>query len=221
MNGAPTIHRRSLLSTAAILASVGVPTASARAETWHNVDIGNSLPTLAFTMMRATDGKKVSEANYKGKVVLLYFGYTYCPDVCPLTLSNVGQVLTALGPLATQIKVLFVTVDPNRDDLATLKTYTASFGPQVDGLRGTPDELAALARRYRIGYSAEPATKDHPYEVTHSAAIYAFDATGNARLLIPSLSSNNPDIDGTVADLRQLTAPAQGSGWLAWFRRLI
>jgi protein SCO1/2 len=208
-----------LVAITSITASFAAP--GVQAQAWHNVDISNSLPTLAFTITRATDGKTVSEADYKGKVVLLYFGYTDCPDVCPLTLSNVGQVLTALGALATQVKVLFVTVDPNRDDLATLRTYTASFGPQVDGMRGTPDQLARLARRYRIGYSVEPATKDHPYEVTHSSAVYAFDGTGRARLLMPSLSSNNPDINGTAADLRRLVAPAQSSGWLAWLRRIM
>jgi protein SCO1/2 len=214
-------RRDMLVRITAILASLAVPAIRIHAETWHNVDVSDSLPPLAFTMTRATDRKKVNEADYKGKVVLLYFGYTYCPDVCPTTLTNVDQVLAALGSLAAQVKVLFVTVDPNRDDLSTLRTYTGSFGPQVDGIRGTPDELAGLARRFRVSYSAKPATKDHPYEVTHSSAIYVFDATGDARLLLPSLSSNDPDIDGTAADLRHLVASAQSPGWLAWLRQII
>lgn len=180
-------------------------------EHWNNVDVSGAFPKLAFTMTRATDGAVVHGTDYRGKVALLYFGYTFCPDVCPLTLGNLAKVLERLGPLAEQVRVLFITVDPNRDDLKTLKAYTAQFAPQIVGLRGTPDELAALARTYRIAYSVEPATKAHPYEVTHSSAIYAFDATGATRLLIPSMANSKPDIAGTAADLRRLiTAPEPG-----------
>jgi len=185
---------------------------------WHNVDVTGSFPPLDLTMTSASDGQTVTGATYHGSVVLLYFGYTYCPDICPLTLGNVARVLDKLGPLARQVQVLFVTVDPNRDDLKTLKAYTAQFAPQIVGLRGTPDQLAALARTYRIAYSVEPATKDRPYEVTHSSAIYAFDAGGATRLLIPSMASSTPDIDGTAADLRQLIAAPQPTGW--WGRLL-
>ncbi len=185
---------------------------------WHNVDVTGSFPPLALTMTRATDGQTVTGASYRGSVVLLYFGYTYCPDVCPLTLGNIARVLDQLGPLAKQVNVLFVTVDPNRDDLKTLKAYTAQFSPRIVGLRGTPDQLAALARTYRIAYSVEPATQDHPYEVTHSAAIYAFDANGATRLLIPSMASSKPDIKGTAADLRRLIAAPEPTGW--WGRLL-
>jgi protein SCO1/2 len=188
---------------------------------WNNVDITGSFPPLDFTMTRATDGRIVTGADYRGSVVLLYFGYTYCPDICPLTLGNLARVLDGLGKQAEQVRVLFVTVDPNRDDLKTLKAYTAQFSPQITGLRGTPDQLAALARTYRIAYSVEPATKDHPYEVTHSSAIYAFDAGGTARLLIPSMASSKPDIAGTAADLRQLIAAPWRAGWWGRLLRLV
>jgi protein SCO1/2 len=100
--------------------------------------------------------------------------------------------------------VLFVTVDPDRDTLPVLSAYAANFGPQVESLRGTPDQLAALARRYRLVYSVTPETKDHPYEVTHSSAIYVFDRSGTARLLVPSLGTTATDITGLTADLRRL-----------------
>jgi protein SCO1/2 len=188
---------------------------------WHNVDVRGAFPPLDFTMTRATDGTVVDGAAYRGKVVLLYFGYTYCPDVCPLTLGNVAKVLDRLGPLAQKVRVLFVTVDPNRDDLATLKAYTAQFAPQIIGLRGTPDQLTALARTYRIAYSVQPDSPGHPYEVTHSSAIYAFDATGASRLLIPSMASGTPDIAGTAADLRRLIEEPQASGLWAELQRLV
>ncbi len=108
-------------------------------------------------MTDAMTGQKVTAADFRGKVVLLYFGYTQCPDFCPTTLTNLTHVLDRLGARAKDVRVLFVTVDPNRDTLPVLKQYAAAFGPQVVGLRGTPDELANLARRYRVGYSVMPA----------------------------------------------------------------
>jgi len=175
-----------------------------RAAAWHATDVSGALPALRLSMVRAKDGKAVDESDYRGKVTLLYFGYTYCPDVCPLTLSNVAHVLKLVGPPASGVRVLFVTVDPSRDTPAILKQYTAAFGPDVDGLRGDPDQLASLARRYRVAYSVVPHGAGGTYEVTHSSGIYAFDRNGKARLLISSLSSGNPDIAGTASDLRAL-----------------
>ena len=125
-------------------------------EPWHATNMKGTMPDLAFTMTRASDGKDVTADDFKGKVTLLYFGYTFCPDVCPTTLANVGAILKKLGADAEQARVLFVTVDPDRDTLAVLKSYAALFAPQVVGLRGTPDQLAALARRYRVSYSVTP-----------------------------------------------------------------
>jgi protein SCO1/2 len=182
---------------------------------WHAIDVSGSLPALSFVMTRAVDGKPVTQAEYRGKVVLLYFGYTNCPDVCPATLSNAHDVLTRLGPEARDVRVLFVTVDPNRDTPPLLAAYVKNFGAEIVGLRGTPDELAALARRYRFVYSVTPATEDHPYEVTHSSAIYVFDGAGAARLIVASLASTTPDIAGTTADLKRLVEAAHPPGLLA------
>ncbi|HVC16226.1 MAG TPA: SCO family protein [Rhodanobacter sp.] len=188
---------------------------------WHNINISSSTPPLAFSMTRATDARLVTQADYRGDITLLYFGYTLCPDVCPTTLANIAAVLKHLGPLAAHVQVLFVTVDPNRDTLPMLKRYTALFAPQIVGLRGTPNQLASMARRYRVVYSVHPATKTHPYEVTHSSAIYVFDATGAARLLVPSMSSTSPDIAGTVADLRRLIRESHPPGLLARIMRMV
>ena len=188
---------------------------------WHSIDVSGSLPPLSLTMVRAADGKQVTQADYRGRVVLLYFGYTFCPDACPTTLSNIAEILTRLGPQARQIRVLFVTVDPNRDTPAVLAAYVKNFGSQIEGLRGTPDQLAALARRYRVVYSVTPATADHSYEVTHSSAIYVFDGSGAARLIIASLSSTTPDIAGTETDLRRLAGEAHPPGLLARLLQLL
>jgi protein SCO1/2 len=171
---------------------------------WHETDVTGALPALDFTMTRAADGKTVSADDFAGKVTLLYFGYTFCPDICPLTLANVSRVLSNLGDKAKDVRVLFVTVDPNRDTLQVLKKYTESFGPEVVGLRGNDDQIAALAKRYRVAYSVTPEKNGKPYTVTHSSAIYVFDQTGKVRLLITSMATPTPGIDGATADLKRL-----------------
>jgi protein SCO1 len=179
------------------------------------IDVTGSSPALEFALTRASDGRPVTQADYRGRVVMLYFGYTFCPDVCPTTLANVADILKRLGPDAERVRVLFVTVDPGRDTLAVLADYVKNFAPEIDGLRGDSDQIASLARRYRVAYSVTPATKTHAYEVTHGSAIYVFDATGAARLIVPSLGSGSSDIAGVTADLRRLIAGARAPGLLA------
>ncbi len=220
------ITRRVLFGAAVFAFAVGFLRTPAYADQgWRNIDVTGTSPSLQVAMARVNDGKQVTQADYKGRVVLLYFGYTYCPDVCPVTLTNLTHVLDKLGPLAQRVRVLFVTVDPDRDTPKVLKEYVAAFAPQIDGLRGSPDALADLARRYRIAYSVTPATRDHPYEVTHSSAIYVFDGTGAARLLIPSMASQTPDIDGTASDLSRLISgegtPSLLSHFVAFLRNLV
>jgi protein SCO1 len=188
---------------------------------WRSTVISGSSPPLEFAMTRASDGKPVTEADYRGRVVMLYFGYTFCPDACPTTLSNVSRILGRLGPEARQVRLLFVTVDPNRDTLPVLKDYAKNFGPEIEGLRGAPDQLAALARRYRVVYSVTPETKDKPYEVTHGSAIYVFDKSGAARLLVSPLIASNVDIAGVAADLERLIRDKNRPSLLAGLWRLI
>jgi protein SCO1/2 len=174
------------------------------AEAWNSTDMTGALPSLDLTMTRASDGKAVTSADFKGKVVLLYFGYTFCPDVCPTTLLDIATMLKTLGKDADDVRVLFVTVDPGRDTLPVLKSYTAAFAPQVIGLRGTPDQLATLAKRYRVAYSVQPASDGNPPEVTHGSAVYVFDRNGAIRLLFTGLAVPNAKLTGMTADLRQL-----------------
>jgi protein SCO1/2 len=178
---------------------------------WHGMDVTGTSPPLALTMARAPDSKQVTQADYRGQVVMLYLGYTFCPDVCPTTLAAITEILSGLGADARHVAVLFVTVDPNRDTLAVLANYVRHFAPQIVGLRGTADQLAALARRYRLAYSVTPATDGHSYEVTHSSAIYVFDGSGAARLLLSSLALAMPDLTGATADLKQLSAEADAA----------
>ncbi|MGN6279475.1 MAG: SCO family protein [Sphingomonas sp.] len=194
--------RRSLLalSAAALLAACHAP------QHWHSTDVAGSTPDLKFTLTRASDGKTVTADDYRGKIVLLYFGYTYCPDICPTTLAHVAQVLTPIDTSANDVRVLFVTVDPARDDLKTLKDYTANFGPEFVGLRGSADTLEALAKRYRVAFSVKPDPDPAKYVVSHSSALYAFDRDGHAKLLMSDLSGATPDLQGDTGDIRQLLA---------------
>jgi protein SCO1 len=188
--------------------------AGSEAKAWNSTDMIGALPSLDFTMTRASDGKTVTSADFKGKVVMLYFGYTSCPDVCPTTLLDITTMLKTLGKDADDVRVLFVTVDPGRDTLPVLKSFTAAFAPQVVGLRGTPDQLATLAKRYRIAYAVQPASDGNSPEVTHGSAVYVFDRGGAIRLLFTGLAVSNAKLTGMSADLRQLVLqPGHVSVW--------
>ena len=167
---------------------------------WHATDITGSMPALKFSLTRASDGRAVHADDYRGRVVLLYFGYTHCPDVCPATLANLSDAIAKLGAQADQVRVLFVSVDPNRDAAPALAAYARSFGPQIDGLRGTDDQLTDVARRYRVIYSVTPASPERPYEVMHSDAVFFFDRNGRARLVV----TKTDDVAGIASDLTRL-----------------
>ena len=214
-SSAAGVSRRAITVGAA---AVVTGLAAAPAFAWNSTDLSGAMPALQFTMTRASDGKTVTAADFKGNIVLLYFGYTFCPDVCPTTLLNLTTMLKSLGKDADAVRVLFVTVDPGRDTLSVLKEYAGAFAPQVVGLRGTPDELATLAKRYRVSYSVTPAADGHAYEVTHSSAIYVFDRAGNIKLLFSGLALAKADTKPQLADLRTLIAGTAEGGW--WHRLL-
>lgn len=171
---------RIVARTAALLALVLLAACGRQNAKWYGTNITGVMPDLSFAMTRASDGQVVSAKDFRGREVLLYFGYTNCPDVCPTTLANISEALNKLGPDATKVRVLFVTVDPDRDTLNVLKTYVKAFSPEMVGLRGTPDAIASLARQYRVAYSVDPGP---PYEVSHSSAVFFFDADGKARVV--------------------------------------
>jgi protein SCO1/2 len=168
---------------------------------WQLDDVQGHLPDLKFRMTSDL-GQPVTAATYRGKVALLYFGYTHCPDVCPLTLVHLHTVLQKMGKAADDVRILFVTVDPTRDTVPVLHQYVTAFDPRVVGLTGTSEAIAQLAKRYRVFYKPAPteASSSDGYEVTHSSAIYVFDREGRARLLATPGSSN----DEILHDLKLL-----------------
>ena len=147
-------------------------------------NVSGGPPRLNFHLSRA-DGAPVTGESYRGKVVALYFGFTHCPDVCPAALANLADVAKRVDN--PDFQILFVTVDPDRDTQAVLKEYSAAFSPQMESLYGSANQLADVARRYRVAYSVK---KGPPYEVMHSNAVFFFDRTGKARLV--TLDSSRP-----------------------------
>ncbi|MGA9854914.1 MAG: SCO family protein [Gammaproteobacteria bacterium] len=172
---------------------------SPASQPWNLLNITGHMPPLQFTLMR-DDGQTVTQKDYLGKPVILYFGYTHCPDVCPTTLADLATALRQLGPVADQVRVLFVSVDPARDTPAVLKSYTNAFGPWFVGLTGSQQELTAITKRYRVAYRLGKPDAKGNYAVYHSSAVFIFDRQGNARLL--TSLSDKPDLIAT--DLKRL-----------------
>jgi len=149
---------------------------------WGLTNITGHMPDLKFTLTD-DNGGQVTQQAYRGKLALLYFGYTHCPDVCPTTLADLRSAILKLGADANQVRVLFVSVDPARDTPAVLKTYVNAFGPWFVGLTGSPAELQALTKRYRVAYRLGKPDAQGNYTVYHSSAVFIFDKQGKVRLL--------------------------------------
>ncbi|MGH8271179.1 MAG: SCO family protein [Gammaproteobacteria bacterium] len=166
---------------------------------WDTTNITGVMPNLKFTLTD-DNGATVHADKWSGKVKLLYFGYTHCPDICPLTLADIARALRSLGKQADGVRVLFVSVDPKRDTPAMLKTYAHAFGSQFVGLTGTQNQLRALTARYRVSYSYDKPDADGNYTVNHGAVIFVFDQSGRVRLLM-----SGSDKSAAIAhDLKQL-----------------
>jgi protein SCO1/2 len=123
------------------------------------------------------DGKPFTDADLKGKWHLVFFGYTHCPDVCPTALNDLSLALDKLGAKKSQIGIVFISVDPERDTPAVLKSYVESFDGPIVGLTGTPDAVAQAAQDYKVYYAKHPRA-DGGYDMDHSALIYVMDPEG-------------------------------------------
>jgi protein SCO1/2 len=124
-------------------------------------------------------GQPVTDRDFRGKYMLVYFGYTFCPDVCPTTLTAVADAMDKLGAAASRVQPVFITVDPKRDTPAVVAQYTAAFGPNIVGLTGTAEQIAQVAREYRV-YYAEHRTGSGPndYSMDHSSVLYLMGPAG-------------------------------------------
>ena len=152
--------------------------------------------------VQATDNGDLRLSRWHGKVVLLVFGYTHCPAVCPVTLATLAEARKLLGADAATMQVIYVTVDPERDDIAHIRKYLASFDRSFVGGTGQPDVLAALRRRYGVTAQKVTVAGGADYGMSHSTSIYLIDREGRLRALMPFGHS----ADDFAHDVRQLMA---------------
>tara|TARA_R110002096_G_scaffold61468_10_gene152804 strand:- start:5634 stop:6221 length:588 start_codon:yes stop_codon:yes gene_type:complete len=167
-------------------------------------NIKGLIPDLAFELTDENNAA-VTEKNYSGYTTAVFFGFTSCPEVCPTTMHQWAAILKKLGDSAALVKVLFISVDPERDTTDKLKKYTALFGPAFIGLRGEDAVIKAMTKRYRVTFGYGDKDTQGDYEVSHSSAVFVFDQYGKARLL--ATQSSAPD--DLLHDLKNLLASSR------------
>jgi protein SCO1/2 len=162
-------------------------------------------PAADFTLTAHT-GERVSLHDFRGKLVLLYFGYTFCPGICPATLANVAQVLRQFGARANQVQLLMISVDPERDTADKLAAYVTHFHPSFIGLTGSVTDVAAVAPLFGIYYEKQESTDATSYWVDHSATLMVIDQQGIMRFILP-FGTAVPDMAADLASLLREGSP--------------
>ena len=164
-----------LVFGAGLFALVLVEGRNVHTATAANTAVGAALGG-PFTLV-GSDGKPITDRAFRGKLLLVYFGYTFCPDVCPTTLNNIAQALVQLGTQADAVVPVFISVDPKRDTPAVIGGYVKAFDPRIIGLTGSAAQIAAVAKEYRVYYAPQPA-QNGDYLVDHSSLVYLMDRNG-------------------------------------------
>ena len=167
---------------------------------FNAVDITGANYARQF-QLKDVDGRERSLAEFKGKAVFVFFGFTQCPDVCPTTMAELAEVRKRLGPDGDRIQGVFVSIDPERDSPAVLKAYLAGMDPSFIGLTGTLPQVEAMAREFKVFFQKVP-TKGDNYTMDHTAGAYVFDPSGQVRLFV----RYGLGADALTADLKQLLA---------------
>lgn len=194
------VHRAAVGAILGIVLSLTLVACGKRPETWMLENVEGHLPDLSFALTN-DNGKPTSAADLKGKIAVVYFGYTRCPDICPQTMANLTQAVAKIGNDANDVRVVFISVDPSRDTPEAMHAYVDAFDAKhTIGLTGSPDAIETMAKRYRVAYQADAPASGGGYEVAHSSGIYIFDREGKARLL----ANGTDTVDALAHDLRQL-----------------
>ena len=196
--------RRSLLLAAFVLALSGCDQgdpATATATSFRGADITGANYARSISLPDA-NGQPRTLGDFKGKVTVVFFGYTQCPDVCPTTMAELAQVKKALGPDGEKLQAVFITVDPERDTPEILRSYMASFDPGFVALRGTPEQTQATAKEFKVYYSKVPGKTEGSYTMDHSAGAFVLDTKGNVRLF----ERYGAGAEGLTADIKALLA---------------
>lgn len=166
-------------ATAALLAALWLGAPPARAQ--HDLGLGQTRDIVPRYLLQDANGRATTAEDYRGRYQLLAFGYTFCPDICPTTLTEMATILRTLGPAAEGMQALFVSVDPERDSFEVLKTYTAFFDPRILGLTGSPALVSRAADNFKVRYQKvfEPGAAADRYAVDHSAGMYLLGPDGD------------------------------------------
>ena len=182
LSGRRAVSRALLALAAACAVGVGLSACDRGGQKFQNTDIGGT--DIGKEGFALTDHKGVARslADYRGKVVALFFGFTHCPDVCPTTMVEMAEAVKLLGPKGDQVQVLFVTVDPERDTPEMLASYVPAFHPGFVGLWGTPEDIERTAKAFKVFYQKTRSPSSDSYSVDHSAGSYLFDRDGRIRV---------------------------------------
>lgn len=183
---------------AALLGLAGC-TGSEPVAKFHTLDISGVDYAKGFSMPDA-HGQQRSLADFAGKVVFVYFGFAQCPDICPTTMLEMAEVKKLLGEDGDKLQIVFVTVDPERDTPEVMRAYMESFDPQAVALVGNAEQIAAMARDFKVFYEKKPGSTPDTYTIDHSASGYMYDPQGRLRLYV----RYGTPVDQIAADVRQL-----------------
>lgn len=173
--------RRKLLGGGLALAALPLLTACSKGPRFNNTDISGADMGPALDLVDHT-GRRRKMADFRGKVVVVFFGYTMCPDVCPTSLMMLKEALEQLGPDADRVQVLFVSVDPGRDTPQQLASYVTAFDPRFLGLTGSEEEIARVAKGFKVFYEKKGDVASGRYTMDHTAGCFIFDPEGRTRL---------------------------------------
>lgn len=171
-----------LLIGMGLVALWGIPRLTPHA--FHGTLLQSPSEAHDFTLTSNT-GQQVSLSDFRGKLVLLYFGYTFCPDVCPTTLAEIAAAMKILGKNAGDVQVIMISVDPERDTPAKLAEYVAHFDPRFLGVTGTPEKIAEIATLYGIFYQKNEGSDATGYLIDHTATVTVVDQDGHVKLVLP------------------------------------
>ncbi len=191
--------RKFALASFAVLAVVAVVGCGPSAPKFMASDVTGTSYGRDFQLVDH-NGKPRTLADYRGKAVVVFFGYTQCPDVCPTTLAELAEAMKRLGPDADRVQVLFVTVDPERDTPDLLSKYVPAFDPRFVGLYGDADATARTAKEFKIIYQKQPGQTPGTYTMDHSAGTFVFDPNGKLRVYV----GYGQGADVFAHDLREL-----------------
>jgi len=190
---------------AASLAGLTLAGCTESKPSFNGVDITGADYARDFRL-KDTSGRERTLADFRGKVVVLFFGYAQCPDVCPTTMAEMAEVKRKLGAERERLQVVFVTVDPERDTPEVMKAYMEAFDPAFVALIPTPEELAAMAKDYKVYYKKVDGKTPTSYSMDHSAASYVYDPEGRLRLY----ARYGAGADAMLADVKALLATSAG-----------